>query len=145
MTIDPTSFEDTLALAISESLAPIDNLQESPYMLGNVTTPAAEVLSGMIDFDKAFDRGTDRYVFTVRITVGTSLDIGAQKWLRRLRAPSGDDSIKQALEVDRHFGGLAQDSQVLRLTQIRIFQRPGGASVIGFDAELEVYADGTQG
>ena len=130
--------------AIAEKLEAIEGLQQSAYMLATPTAPVAELLPGTLDFDETFQRGRDRYEATIRVTVGTSMDIGAQKKLRQFRSPNGPKSIKKAVEVDRTLGGLTDDLNVNRCSPVRNFRRPDGTVVLGCDFEIEYEGSGQE-
>lgn len=130
--------------AIANSLSSIDGLAQSPYMLSSGMAPLAEVLPGKIDFDETFQRGVDHYEATVRVTVGTAMDIGSQKALREFRSPNGPKSIKAAVEVDRTLGGLTSDLNVNSVTPMRTFRRPDGTVVLGCDFEIEYEGSGLE-
>src|SRR4051794_6804851 len=93
--------------ALAANLDTLPELQVSPYLLSNPTPPSAEVQPGVTDYDLAGSRGLDRWRFTVRVFVGMTTDIGAQKRLDRMLASSGTESVKQALESDSTLAGAA--------------------------------------
>lgn len=127
---------------LAANLATISGLQQSAYLLSNPTPPAAEVQPDEVEYDRSFQRGTDRWQLIVRCFVGATSDVGAQKRLDRMLASSGADSVKQALESDRTLGGAADDVRVVRCTGYRIFARDGGASVLGAEWTVQVLAQG---
>lgn len=114
---------ELLAEALAANLSSIVGLQESAYLLSNPTPPAAEVQVAETEYDLAMGRGLDKAMFTVRVFVAMSSDIGAQKKLRAMMASSGDTSVKAALESDRRLGGLAQDSRVTKCSGEKGFLR----------------------
>ncbi|HXO86433.1 MAG TPA: hypothetical protein VN803_13015 [Gemmatimonadales bacterium] len=109
--------------ALAANLSGIDGLQESGYLLANPTPPAAEVEPGPIKYDRAAGRGLDDMRFLVRVFVGLTTDIGAQKRLYRMLASTGDDSIKTALESNRTLGGLIDDLWVSNCSGLKLFVR----------------------
>lgn len=132
------SYEDLVLNAIAEALSVIPDLQESPYMLPNATAPTAEILPGQIDYDEAFGpTSPHHFAAVVRVTVGSALDIAAQKKLRRFRAAHGPLSIKEAIEADRTLGGLTADLAVNTASPVRNFRREDGSTVMGCDFEIE--------
>jgi len=144
-------YEERVCQAIAARLAEIDGLQQSAYMLGNATAPTAEILPGVIEFDESFARGFDRYEAVVRVTVGQSMDIGAQIRLRQFRSPDGPKSIKRVVECDpetgereRTLGGLTSDLNVNRVSPVRNFRRPDGTVVLGCDFEIEYEGSGRE-
>lgn len=127
----------------------VPGLQESAYLLSNATGPTVEMIPGVIDFDETMSRGMDSYSFTIRVTVGTSVDKAAQKRLRQFRSPSGPHSIKQAVEqvagaAERTLGGLVYDLNVNRCSPVRQFRRPEGSTVMGCDFECAFEGEGEQ-
>jgi hypothetical protein len=128
--------------ALASNLAAIDGLQESAYVLANPTPPAAEVVPAPIEYDKAMGRGLDKWTFLVRVLVGLTSDIGAQKRLDKMLASAGPDSVKAALETDPTLGGAADDLIVTRCSGYRTFKREGGTLLLGAEWTTEVYASG---
>lgn len=137
-------YEDRVLTAIADRLATIDGLQQSAYMLSTPIAPVAEILPGVIEFDEAFSGGPAHYDATIRVTVGASMDIGAQKLLRQFRSPAGPKSIKAAVEADRTLGGLTYDLNVNRVSPVRNFRRQDGTVVLGCDFEIEYEGGGTE-
>jgi hypothetical protein len=132
---------------LATNLASIPNVQVSAYVLGNPTMPAIEVVPGWegrdgIDYDKTFRRGLDALVFTVRAMVGTPTDIGAQKRLDRMISPTGEDSIKAAVEADGTLGGVVEDLHVTSCSGYKAFARDGGTVALGANWRVEVWAEG---
>lgn len=129
-------------MALAASLEPIDGLQESPFLLSNPTPPCAEIAPAPIEYDKAFARGTDLIKLIVRVMVGITLDVAAQRRLDQFLATSGPNSIKEALESDGTLGGTVDDVNVTDCSGYRIFKREGGASLLGAEWTVEIYAPG---
>jgi hypothetical protein len=140
------SFQD-IREGLAVSLGSIEDVQVSAYVLGNPTLPAIEVVPGWegkdgIDYDKTFKRGLDALVFTVRAMVGTPTDIGAQKRLDRMIAPTGADSVKAAVEADGTLDGLIHALHVTECSGYKAFARDGGTVALGANWRVEVWADG---
>lgn len=114
---------DLIANALADSLSGITGVQESAYLLGNPTPPAAEVQFGDTEYDQAFGRGHDRVLAIVRVFVGFSSDIGSFKRLRPMMNNSGSESVKAAIEADRTLGGLVQSLRVTKMTGEKGFLR----------------------
>lgn len=132
--------EDQLREGLAANLADVGGLHEHAYVLSNPTLPAAEIVPGPIDYDKAMGRGTDEWTFIVRVLVGTVSDVGAQKLLGRMRASSGADSIKAALESDRTLAGAARDLIVRRCSGQQTY---GEGRALGAEWTVSVFAAGT--
>jgi hypothetical protein len=123
---------------LAANLATIADIQISPYVLSNPTPPAAEIEPAPVEYDQAFGRGHDRWTMTVRVFVGLTTDIGAQKRLDLYLAPSGATSVKTALESDCTLGGTVQDLHVTGCSGYRVFGRQGQAPVLGAEWQLTV-------
>lgn len=127
-----------LRAALATSIEPLSNVQVSPYMLANPTPPAADVEPAPIDYDLAMKRGLDKWTFIVRVYVGLSGDIAAQKKLDAYIEPTGATSIKTLVEADRTLGGLCDSVQVIKCSGYRTFERAHGASPLLLGAEWTV-------
>lgn len=112
-----------LCEALAANLSGIAGVQESAYLLANPTPPAAEIQPGKITYDRAFGRGTDEILFLVRVFVGMTSDIGAQKRLYTMLAAAGPDSIKAAIESDPTLGGRVDDLWVRECSGPKLFVR----------------------
>lgn len=135
--------ETALREALAANLSSIAGIQQSAYVLSSPTLPAVEVVPGPIDYDKAMGRGTDEWTFIVRVLVGLTTDIGGQKLLGKLRASSGAQSIKAALESDPTLGGAARTLHVPRVSGQQTYGREGRSSAIGAEWTVQVWAAGT--
>jgi hypothetical protein len=146
MPTDLTAIREGLAA----NIAGLTGIQTSAYLLANPTPPAAEIEPGPIDYDKAFARGLDDWRFLVRVFVGLTSDIGAQKRLDVFLAPSGVNSIKAAIESDPQLGGACDDLRVMKCTGYKLFVREvtsaGRGSplgpLIGAEWTVQVLAEG---
>lgn len=127
---------------LARNLSTIPGVQVSAYVLANPTPPAIEVAPGPVDYDQAMRRGTDLWLFNLRAIVGLTTDKGAQMRLDRLIAPSGDESVKAAVESDVTLGGVAQSLHVVRCSGYQVYERQGGAPYLGAEWEVHVYATG---
>ena len=127
---------------LAANLDTIPKLQASAYLLSNPTPPAAEVQPGAIDYDRAMGRGHDDWLFTVRVFVGFTSDIGAQRRLDGMLASAGSASVKAAIESDPTLDGACEDLLVTRCTGYRLFGREGGAALLGAEWEVQVLAAG---
>lgn len=133
---------------LAANVGSISGLQASAYLLGSPTPPVAEVEPGWgtergISYDKTFQRGLDGYAFTVRVLIGAPSDVGAQKRLDRMLAPSGADSIKAAVESDLTLGGDIETLRVTECSGYRLYRRDGGAPLLGAEWRVEIWAEGT--
>jgi hypothetical protein len=125
------------------NLAAIPGVQVSAYILANATPPVLEVLPGdpATEYDMTFRRGSDRWNLTIRGRVGNTGDIGAQKRLDRMLAPTGNESVKQAAETDRTLGGKADAIRVTTVSGYRTYMPAGGnTEQLGAEWTVEVFA-----
>lgn len=128
---------------LATNLNTISGLQASAYMLANATPPSAEVMPSEIEYDRAFQRGLDKWMLTVRVMVGSASDIGAQKKLDAFLAPSGSSSVKAAIEADDTLGGDVEGLRVTACTGYRLIGRDGQGPALCAEWTVEVWAEGT--
>lgn len=128
---------------IARNLADVAGFQVSPYMLSSPTPPAAHVIPGEIEFDKAMARGSDRLVMLVQAFVALGTDIGAQKRLDAFLAGAGTSSFKEAIESDTTLAGAAHDLRVTGIQGYRVFTFEGKGQMLGAELRVEVWAPGT--
>lgn len=127
---------------LAANLACIPGLSEHAYLLSNPTPPRAEIEPGPIDYDRAFGRGMDEWTLIVRVEVALTSDIGGQKRLDLMLAPSGVFSVKEALESDTTLAGACDDLRVTSCTGYRTFVREGKPSTLGAEWTVQVIAAG---
>lgn len=142
--------EARLAMA-AKVRAAIPGLQMSDVMLAEPTAPGAHVFPSRVDYDETFQRGVDNWPFTLQAFVGTAGgDRAAQENLDAYIEPSGEKSVKAALEVPDtedsrvSLGGIIHDLRVVRCEGYRIYQREGKAPVLGSEWLIEVSAPGEE-
>ena len=124
---------------IAANLAALDGFQVSAYTLSNPTPPAIQVLPGEILYDRAMHRGLDEITMLVQAFVALSSDIGAQKKLDALLAPTGATSLKTVVESDPTLGSLVSDVSVVDATGYRIAQGANGPILL-CEWSVQVYA-----
>lgn len=127
---------------LAGNLDSIADIQVSAYRLTRPTPPVAHVFRAATEFDTAGSRGEDLWTFTVQVLVAANLDKGAQLRLDRMLAPSGDESVKAAIESDRTLGGKAYDCHVKSCSGDNVYQIDGIGEVLGADFLVEVRASG---
>lgn len=110
----------SLRTGLATNLARISGLRTAATVPDNPNPPIAVVVPTGIEYDLSFNRGADRYSFTVIAIVGRVDERTAQNTLDAYCNPSGASSIKAALEADRTLGGAAFD---LRVTEMRNYQQ----------------------
>jgi hypothetical protein len=114
----------TIRQGLASNLETIRNIQISAYMLAAPTPPCIHIFPATIEFDRGMHRGLDIVNFTVEAFVAFGLDQGGQMRLDRLLAPSGAESVKEAVESDRTLGSTVQDVWVTRLSDYRVVLLP---------------------
>lgn len=124
--------------ALRAQLDTIPGLQASAYQLGNPTPPAAEITVGPTEYDLALGRGLDRVTLLARVYVAPTTDVGGQKLLDRLLAPTGAESVKTVLETDPTLGGIVDDVHVLRHGGYMTFVQDGRAAYLGTEFTVEI-------
>jgi hypothetical protein len=105
-----------LRTGLATRLATITGLRSSAYIPDNPQPPVAVVMPGRIQYDTAFGRGSDEYLFTIMLIVGRVADRASQTNLDAYCASSGSASVKAAVEGDRTLGGKALDCRVTEMT-----------------------------
>jgi len=133
-----TSIAD-LREGIATNLSSISGLRTSWYVPDDPKPPIAVVLPDSVRFDAAFRRGLDEYTFFVFVIVGRVNERTAQSLIDTYCNPSGESSIKAAIESDPTLGGAASD---LRVTELRNYTAQTIAEVTYLTAEwvVSVYA-----
>lgn len=127
-----------LRTALAATLADLPGVQENAYVMSNPTPPSAEIEPAPIDYDLAMQRGLDKWLFTVRVFVGATADLGAQKKLDAFIDPTGDSSIKTLIETDRTLGGVCDHVQVLKCSGYKTYQLAHNAGGLWLGAEWTV-------
>ena len=105
-----------LRAGLAANLSTITGLRVSAYVPDLIEPPMAVVNAPTIQYDTAFQRGSDEYTFTIDVYVSRQVVKYAQQALDAFTDPS---SVKAALETDRTLGGAAMDSRVTGMTSYR--------------------------
>jgi hypothetical protein len=106
---------------IATNLATITGLQTSAEIPDNPSPPIAIVSLDSVNYDKAYAKGLVEYNFTVTVIVGRSAEKHAQRALDGYIS-TGQNSIKNAIELDKSLGGKAYDCRVTSLNSIGSIQ-----------------------
>lgn len=104
--------------ALATRLGTISGLRTSATIPDQINPPMAVVSLDSISYDEAFQRGLDEYRFTITVVVGRVAERTAQNNLDAYLAPTGNKSIKTAVEGDRTLGGAAQTLRVTEMTGV---------------------------
>jgi hypothetical protein len=106
---------------IATNLATITGLRTSAEIPDNPNPPIAIVSLDSVNYDKAYAKGLVEYNFTVTVIVGRAAEKMAQRSLDVYIA-TGQNSIKNAIELDKSLGGKAYDCRVTSLNSIGSIQ-----------------------
>jgi hypothetical protein len=118
-------------------------IQISAYILDNPSPPCLYVMGAdEITYDLAMQRGLDQWRIVIQGFVGGVTDIGAQVRLDEWLAPTGDDSVKQAIESDKTLGGLIADISVVSSSGYRLYHVESQAATLGADWVCSIYNTG---
>ena len=107
---------------LAANLANIPRLRTEENMLDSVNPPVAVVQLESITYDTAFRNGMDTYNFNILVIVSRGADRIALADLNEYASPTGDRSIKRAIESDRSLGSAAQTLRVETLSNIGSLQ-----------------------
>lgn len=127
---------------LATNLRALKGVQVSAYRIPRPTPPCVHVFRAETEFDTAGSRGEDRWEFIVQVLVSKNLGKPAQMRLDRMLNPSGDESVKVAIEADRSLGGVAYDLHVKSCSGDQVYEIEGIGEVLGADFLVEVRADG---
>jgi hypothetical protein len=125
-----------LRAGIATNLATISGLRTTPTVPDQINPPIAVVMPNTITYDTAFARsGGDEYEFLVMVIVGRVDERSAQNKLDAYASPSGNGSVKTAIEKDKTLGGKAFS---LRVTNLRNYNQVTVGDVTYLSAEWVV-------
>lgn len=106
---------------IAANLATIPGLRSAPEIPDNPNPPVAIVSLDSVSYDKTFANGCVEYTFSVTVIVGRSAERIAQRSLDAYIS-TGQNSIKNAIELDKSLGGTAFDCRVTSLNSVGSIQ-----------------------
>lgn len=94
---------------IATNLRTIRGLRTEWYMpvSGQLNPPYAIITPEGIDYHKSFADGISTYSFTITVIVGQASERAAQTLIDAYVSPTGDTSIKKAIESDKTLSGVA--------------------------------------
>lgn len=99
---------------IATNLSTISGLRASPEIPDNPNPPMAVINLDTVDYDEAFNGGLTRYNFVVTVIVGRAAERTMQRKLDSYVQPTGEQSVKVAIESDRTLSGEVYDLRVER-------------------------------
>ena len=98
---------------LANNLATIPGLRVASELIDNPSPPVALVALESVEYDQAYQNGLTLYGFTITVIVGRVAERTAQRKLDGYMQPSGEQSVKIAVESDRTLSGSAQDIRVV--------------------------------
>ena len=98
---------------LAKNLATIPGLRVASELIDNPSPPVALVALDSVEYDQAYQQGLTLYGFTITVIVGRVAERTAQRKLDGYMQPSGEQSVKIAVESDRTLSGSAQDIRVV--------------------------------
>lgn len=119
---------------IATNLATITGLRTGATIPDNVNPPYAIISPSSVDYHRAFNNALSTYNFTVTLVVGRVSERTAQNNLDAYCSPTGNSSIRVAIESDKTLGGIVYDTIVTGM-------RNYGSVVIGENTYLAAEFD----
>jgi hypothetical protein len=110
-----------LRAGIAANLATISGLRSAAEIPDNPNPPVAIVSLDSVTYDRAYAKGMVDYNFTVTVIVGRAAERIAQRTLDTYIS-TGQNSIKNAIELDKSLGGKAFDCRVTSLNSVGSIQ-----------------------
>jgi len=105
--------------AIASNLSTVSGLRTASLIPEDPKPPVAVVIFDRVEFDQAFGRGLDMYLFKVVVVMGRVNTRGTEETLDGYLSGSGSSALKAAIESDRTLGGEAQDLRVTSGENVR--------------------------
>ena len=99
---------------IATNLGTISGLRAAPEIPDSPNPPIAIINLDTIDYNEAFNGGLTRYNFVVTVVVGRAAERTMQRKLDSYCQPTGEQSVKVAIESDRTLSGEVYDLRVER-------------------------------
>jgi hypothetical protein len=118
----------------------ITGLTAHAVVKGQIVPPAAVVEVESISFDATMGRGSDDFLFTVKLLVSASVTAEAQAKLDGYLAGSGaTTTVKGAVEADGTLGGVVHFARVDSVRQYGLIEY-AGVQYVGCEFLIEVTA-----
>lgn len=99
---------------IATNLLTIPGLRAAAEIPDNPNPPIAIINLDTIDYDEAFNGSLIRYNFVITVVVGRAAERTMQRKLDAFCQPTGEQSVKVAVESDRTLSGEVFDLRVER-------------------------------
>ena len=108
------------------------------WVPSNINAPQGVVMDGPVDYDLVLGGGADETVFVVQVYVSRTSDRKAQQLLNDVKQPTGDRSVKAALEADAVATAAGVDYVVVERASEPKAVNIGGADYLFVDFDVEV-------
>lgn len=125
---------------IATNLATISGLRTSATIPDQPVPPVAIVILSTVEYNKAMARGLNLYNFIVQVIVGRADERTAQNNLDAYVSPTGNSSVKLAVESDRTLGGVVDDCLVTDLRNVGSLTY-GDQTYLAAEFAVTVYAN----
>lgn len=126
--------------ALATSIGTITGLRTAATVPDQVNPPIAVIIPERVTYDEAYAKGLVIYTFIVQVVVGKVSERSAQNRLDGFVNPSGQTSIKAAIEADKSLGGKVFDSRVTEMTTYTVVQI-GDIAYLSCEFRVTVLAD----
>lgn len=125
--------------ALATNLATVSGLRTSSIIPEDPKPPVAVVIFDRVEYDTAFARGLDMYLFKVVVVMGRVNTRGTEEALDAYLSGDGAASLKAAIQKDRTLGGEANDLRVTSGENVRELV-VGDITYVAADFLITVYA-----
>ncbi len=102
----------TIRTRLAANLATVPGLRTSAEIIDNPSPPVALVNLEGVEYDGAMKGGLTTYNFTIVLVVGRAAERTMQRKLDAYLQPTGQQSVKSAVESDRTLAGEVYDLRV---------------------------------
>lgn len=106
---------------LASNLANISGLRVAAELVDNPQPPVALIALNNIEYHQDMRLGST-YNFTIQVIVGRAAERHAQRALDLYVNPTGDSSVKVAVELDRTLGGVVDDLVVTSMPNVGSIQ-----------------------
>lgn len=131
-----------LRRGLEAQLKNIKGLRVVPHSPERISVPAAAIEVSSIDYDQTFGKRLHEYPFTVRVYTSRADDKAGQDRLDAFLDPTGDVSVKAAIEADTSLGGVAETCRVTGVDNYGVYE-VAGTNYYGAEFAVSVWARGT--
>jgi hypothetical protein len=114
-------------------------------VLAQPTPPGIQIIPPGVVYDYSMgslSSGLNEWLFIIQGFVALTSDIGAQKVLDEMCAPSGNSSVKALLEADKSLGGVVETLRVTEQTPGRQVDPGSGNPMLLVEWRVMIHAKG---